>query len=493
MLSTLSRLVIPALVFLLCVAFGGRSGNGVVGAAEQLREASPMLIDTLAWVSAAWLFDRFLRHVIWEKVISGIRGAPVPGLLVQLSGIVVYTLALVGIVGVVFHRSVSGLLAASGAVGIILAMALRSLILDAFSGLAINIDRPFAIGEFIQVHARASDRLRGRVLQIDWRATSIETPEGNVIVVPNSELGAAVITNFSRPSTASEQELILTFDFAIPSERVVRVLEAGLAEAVAASGPLAEPPPKVRLTGVDERGVRYKVVYWCDAAQIGPGKVRHLVLAHVLQHLRVAGLWIAMPKLDAFQAPMPERALDYGDLSYRASLLSRVSLFAGLSRSDVELLAREMIARVVSAGETVVRQGEPGSSLFVLVEGLFEVFLDRDDGGRARRAQMSPGAFFGEISLLTGEPRSATVVAATGGLVFEITKEHMSHLLELRPEVAQTLCDAAARRQQRGASERADGDADAAVPSASAQILGKMRAFFGRVFRLSSPVNGPRA
>lgn len=334
MIASLRRLMISGVCFVTCVARGARAG--LEHSFDGLRAVIPELIDALAWVSGAWLLNRFATHVFWEKLVRALRGAPVPGLLVQLSGIVVYSLALVGIVGVVFHRSVSGLLAASGAVGILLAMALRSLILDAFSGIAINIDQPFSIGEFIQVHARGVERICGRVKQIDWRATSIETPEGNVIIVPNSELGAAAITNFERPSTASEQEVVLTFDSSIPSERVVRVLEASLWGAVAAGGPLDTPAPKVRLSGFDDRGARYKLLYWCDAVVAGPGLVKHLVLQHALEHLRVAGIWIATPKVDVFEAPMPARTLHHDDLAYRVGLLSRLALFAGLSRADLD-------------------------------------------------------------------------------------------------------------------------------------------------------------
>ncbi len=477
MLSALRRLIVPAAVFLVCVSLGAHDGHGLVRTLERATGALPEIIETLAWISGAWLINSFARYIVWDKVIGGLLRAPVPGLLVQLSGILVYSLSLVGIVGVVFQRSVSGLLAASGAVGIILAMALRSLILDAFSGIAINIDQPFSIGEFIQVHARGVDRIRGRVRQIDWRATSIETPEGNVVIVPNSELGAAVITNFSRPSAASEQELVLTFDCAIPSERVLRVLNASLVGAVGAGGPLAEPPPKVRLSGVDERGARYKLVYWCDAARTGPGKVKHIVLQHALDHLRVAGVAVAASRVDT-------AALDYGYLGYRTALLSRVALFAGLSSADVELLATQMTAREFKPGERIVRRGDPGGSLFVLVEGLLDVYVEGGKGEDVRRSQMAPGAFFGEISLLTGEPRTATVVASTETLVYEITKEHMSRALDLRPELAQALCDAAAeRRLKQNASTKQGGATSDTGPSLSAQILGQMRAFFGRVFR----------
>ncbi len=491
MTATARRLILPALIFTVFVsvfAFGN----------DALREFSsralgrtwsyvPYFFGVGAWLSAAFFANRVVNVFLWQTVFERLTGTVAPRLLTQISGAAIFFLAALGIVGIVFNQSLTGILAASGAMGLVLGLALQTMIRDVFSGIALNIERPFQIGDYIHVTERGLVHGGGRVEEVNWRSTRLLTSEDSLQMIPNSVLGMCTITNFSRPTNTSEFEIVVVLDFHVESQRALRILDGALREAVLASGPLADPAPKARIAGIDQSGVRYKLKYHIDPRRGGPGKMRHQVLDHVLHHLQKAGLTPAYPKQDTFSAPMPERLLDHH--AHGAQLLSRVSLFRHLTEEERAELARTMVLRTFTGGDAVIRHGDAGRSMFVLVEGVLEVSVPAKDGtatpitvGRIR-----PGDFFGEMSLLTGDPRSATVVAASAAVAFEISKDDIAPLLNARPAIVEVISNVTAQRQVAMMSNpgaTAGGPVAAAdVKPVAERILAGICRFFGLSLR----------
>lgn len=482
--ETARKLLLPAAVFaafLSIFAFGDDALRDFSSQAlGRTFDYFPYVLGVGAWLSAAFLLNRLVNVFLWETLFTKLTGAQAPRLLTQLSGALVFFVAGLGIVGIVFNQSLTGVLAASGAMGIVVGLALQTMIRDVFSGVALNIERPFHIGDHIAVFERGFQSVSGRVEEVNWRSTRLLTPEGNLQVVPNSVLGMAVITNQSRPAPASEFELTVAFDFGVESSRVLRILDAALKDAVQSGGPLADPAPRAQIAAIDQHGVRYKVLFHSDGRNGGIGKIRHMVLDHVLHHLQKAGLTPAYPKQDTYSAPMPERLLDH--FSHGPQLLARISLFRGLTEAERNRLAKSMVLRNYHAGEVVIRHGDVGGSMFVLVEGLLEVLVPKKDSESQHRVgKVRPGEFFGEMSLLTGLPRSATVLAVTTAVAFEIAKEHVAPLLESRPSVAETLSTMAAERQVAMANTSVQSDAapEKDVQTVADKILSGIRRFFG--------------
>jgi CRP-like cAMP-binding protein len=176
---------------------------------------------------------------------------------------------------------------------------------------------------------------------------------------------------------------------------------------------------------------------------------------------------------------MPARALDHR--TQLDILLARSDLFGLLDPEELRGLAQNARRCRAAAGTPVVRQGEAGDSLFVVVEGVLEVEVTTEDGRRHRMRLLAPGDMFGEYSLLTGAPRSATVAARTDSLLFEITKGDLVPVLERCPELAAAMSRIlAARQTSRG--QLTAGDADLAAdlaPHVEPGLLGRICAFFG--------------
>lgn len=451
-----------------------------VATAAQLRTVLPYLLHTGIWLSFAYLLNRLVGIVLWDPLN---RRVPIPRLLRDVTAVLIYLLAITGIVGVVFDKPIGPFWAASGAGALIIGLALRNVILDIFIGLAVNFDRPFEIGDFIQVATSATGGPAGRVIELNWRTTRLVTAEGNMIIVPNGKLGDMIVTNFSKPAPVSEFEMSVFVDFDVPSDRALRVLNAAVRSVAGGTGILDDPMPKARIRGVSPQGVEYKIKYFLDPRKAGPGKARHEVWRAVLDQLHRAGLQPAMPKQDVFHAERPARHLDARSAEDRVALLSRVELFQGLTIEERTQLSGQMRERIFMEGEIVIRGGDAGDSMFILREGLLNVMIaHKSDHPETRVARIQAGMFFGEMSALTGEARSATIVAATDAAAFEITKDDIGVLVRQRPEVAEVIGQAVAARKMRNseAASRAGTVVGAAEEkSFAAQVVGRMLAFFG--------------
>jgi small-conductance mechanosensitive channel/CRP-like cAMP-binding protein len=440
----------------------------------------PLLLRSLIWFAGAHLANRLVGILLWDPIH---RKVPVPRLLRDVTAVFIYILAITGIVGTVFHKEIGPFWAASGAGAIVIGLALRNVILDIFIGLAVNFDRPFEIGDFIQLQTGSTGGPAGRVLELNWRTTRLVTGEGNLIIIPNGKLGDMVVTNFSRPEPISEFEISVFLSFEVPSERALRVLNAAVISVSGTTGILENPLPKARVRGIVAQGVEYKIKYFLDPRQAGPGRARDAVWRAVLDQLHRAGLEPASPKQDVYEAPMPQRHLDMRSNEDRAQLLERVELFQGLTRDEYAILAGAMRERLFKVGDVVITKGESGDSMFVLSEGLLNVMIALTPGQpETRVARLQAGNFFGEMSALTGEPRSATIVAATDALAFEISKTDLSPLIDARPALAETIAHTVATRKLRNSAAAADANSVTTVAeeqSLTAQLVGKMLSFFG--------------
>jgi hypothetical protein len=292
--------------------------------------------------------------------------------------------------------------------------------------------------------------MTGQVVEVSWRATRLRTIDNVTHIVPNNLLGLLVVTNLSMPDPTSRFELKVCIDFSVASERVIRILNAAVRSV---EGVLDDPAPKARIDGVGRSGVDYHVHYWLRPDVVSPHKGRHLVSESVLQHLSAAGIALAHPKQDLHLGPMRQIELDLD--RDRSALVRRIALFEGLEDDEVAGIAERMRRCVFEAGDVVIERDADGDSMFFVVEGLLDVLVSVDDAPEPLLVgQMAAGDFFGEMSLLTGAPRSATVRAVVSTVAFEITRDDIHELITTRPDVARRISRIVAERQAEGQNAR---------------------------------------
>jgi small-conductance mechanosensitive channel/CRP-like cAMP-binding protein len=487
--TSLRRLLTPTLWFtlLLCLRWYAwpRTAQALIGVVAWPQEVLVFGLELGLWLCGALLVSRLLALLLWDGLFYRAFAGGVPQYLSDVVNGLVFIVAVALMLVHTLGLPVTGVWATSGMIGIVLGVALRNIILDLFTGLTLNIERPFVLGDWVAVQDRLSSQtLAGFVRQINWRTTRIVTRDNISVVVPNNFFGERIVSNYSQPTPPARFALRLSLDFSVPVERASRVLLAGVQGAVGQSrGPIASPPPDVLVSGITAAGIEYLIRYWILPTVVSEQEASNAVWRSVLHHLQHAGLTLTYPRYDVFHARMPVDQREPHTPVVR-QLLTLNELFHNLQADELDLLAATALPQRFAAGDTLVRQGDPGDSLFLLAEGLLQVSVagPTAEESPVAVARLQPGDIFGEISVLTSEPRTATVTAATDCLVYVITRDGFERILRQRPAVGHQLSLVVAERRlgmSQALANASPAHRLAETQLLARQILDKMLVYFG--------------
>jgi small-conductance mechanosensitive channel/CRP-like cAMP-binding protein len=374
---------------------------------------------------------------IWERV-----SRPLPRIFLDVlrwATAAVALLVILGEAGVGADRLFTG----SAVVTAVLGFALRDTLGNVFAGLAIHAEGPFALGDWIQYDANPAHI--GRVTEINWRATKVITLDEAEVIIPNGQLAMASIRNFTKPDPWSRRSLFVTTPYGVSPQTVQRII----LDAIRGSfGVLEHPAPSVVTNAFTERGVEHWVRLFTtefDKRDRVDGMARDRIWFALARHgieIPVATQTVRYTRLSAAapeSAPAREERL--------AGVLCRVDLLASLDTGELRTLAAGAAEQSFAAGEAVIRQGDPGTSMYVIEAGRVAVTAVLGSGGPTTLAELGSGDFFGEMSLLTGAARSATVTALDETRLIVIDKEGLRPMVESRPELAERLGAALADRE----------------------------------------------
>jgi small-conductance mechanosensitive channel len=428
------------------------------------------LSGILAWLATAWACARLLDVLMHRAAVVSQRTAPYPRLLTDLLRVLLFATAFVAVLLTVFHRPATGLIATSSVLIAVTGFALRNIIADLFSGIALGVEHPYRIGDWIETAGGTV----GKVVEMNWRATRLRARNGTSIVVPNGLIAGTRLLNFSRAQPAYRATLRVPLDAAVPAERAKRIL---LAAALDAERGFPGLNPDVVLHDY-EAGAAIYLVRFVMTDYDREVACRDAVAGCVLQALRRSGLALARPGQE-LRLSRAERASAH---PRREALLRHIDLFHAFDAQERSELAQHLGERSFARDAVIVRRGEAGDSLYILAEGVLDVRTLRADaeaGGEVRLDRLLPGDVFGEMSLLTGQPRSATVVAATDCVVYEMRKSLLDPILERRPELAERLATLMAERQARNARRLQAPDPPAPSPPPTREdLLRRLKTFF---------------
>lgn len=403
------------------------------------------------------------------------RVAP-PAILREICSAIFAVVALVVLLRMGLGVDVTALVATSAALTIVLGLALQETLANLFAGLALMIDRPFESGDWIRI----GDRV-GRIQEVSWRAVKVQIQkQEDYLIIPNSVVAKAEIVNMSRPSPIHGHSIEVGVAYAEPPNRVTGVLEHAALEA---EGVLPMPPPFALVSRFDNFSIVYRLTYYIrDFANWN--EIQGAVLAHVWYAFRRRGIQIPFPTSNVYwrDAAMVDAARHHEEFERVAGLLRSVDFLAALTQEEVERLATEVRIEPYPAGMVVVRQGEPGDSLFVVASGRVQVSLHSPNGGPERTlAVIEAGDYFGELSLLTGAPRSATIRTLEDTDLLVLSRDALRPVLLNDPAAAGRLCRTLEKRK----AEHVDAilhdpatDASEPSPVPSGSLLGRIRRFF---------------
>ena len=352
------------------------------------------------------------------------------------------------------------LLTASAVGAVVIGFALQDTLGNAFAGLAIQIEKPFRVGHWVSVGA-----FEGRVTEITWRATRLRTKTGNFVVVPNSVISKEAITNYSEPASPTRLQIEVGVSYDAAPTKVKAVMLDAVRQAPLV---LAEPKPDVLLTDFAASAMTYRARFWVNDFR-QDSEAADQVRTAIYYAFRRHGLEIPYPiqvEYSREESPVDAEARQ----ARRAAALAGVEMFAPLSEQERVLLAGAAEERTYGSGERIVRQGDAGESMFVLIDGTARVFVEPD----TEVAVIESGGCFGEMSLLTGDPRTATVAARTDCVVIEISPDAFNQIAQMNPAALDRMTALAGQR--RGPLEQARLAALAGSPSATdTGLLARMR------------------
>lgn len=421
-----------------------------------LSELVKAICHAVIWLALAHFLCQLINQFFQARIFTLNNDKQVPKLLRDILFIFIYIAALLIIVGHVFKQPLTGFWATSSVTALVLGFALRNIILDLFSGIAVNLEQPYRVGDWIKIDQRLStDPIIGTIIDINWRSTYIKTEANRVIVVPNSFITTqAVITNYEREGNDNRFEVKFTLDYSVPVSRATRVLLAGVMESSENKGFVKENKPQVLVDETNEMGVVYIVRYWIYPwHDISPSKARSQVQTTILNHLDAAGLTLAYPKEDVYHTAMPARHLAIDNAVDRVKLMRKLDIFSFLTDDEIKTLSSQLIRKEIPQASSIVKEDDEGRSMFVLLEGLLDVEIINGQNEPVKVAQINPGSYFGEMSLLTGEKRSASITSVTESVVFEITRDSINQLMSGRENFIEKISENIASRK--AANEKA--------------------------------------
>lgn len=447
----LKKVLIPLLisiVFGLLTYYGGEAYQQIglegIGTA---RVVFGYIIGISEFLILATVIQRLIQYVILDWIFYSAFGSLAPRLLSQISSFFIYLIAVTAIIGVVFKKDLTVILAASGAAGIVIGMALRELILDIFAGLALNLDRTIKIGDSIHLKL-ANVTIEGTVTEISWRTTQVLTKFYNTVIIPNSKLSSVSVINYSLPKPFLKAKLIVTLDFEVPSDRVIRVLQAAALEVSGQFSSSEAPAPSVIIQEIAQDGVKYVVSIYPTFES--STKAKNVTYQAMLRHLNCAGLIQLLHSPDSLHI-QTEPSLEIGNQLHPiqlAKLIGEAFLFKDLTEADRQKFATLTPLRKIKADAFITHAGEVATTMFLLVEGLLLAeSTQRGKGGRTITTKtISPGTLIGGEVMLLGSTYELTIKARTACLLCEINHQALGGLLTHQPELANKLSKRVAKQ-----------------------------------------------
>ena len=423
-------------------------------------------LGALTVIASAIPLITILNRLLWTRTQPDGRRVDAPRLLAETTGLVVFLVIGLVVARVFFQKNVpSSVLAGSGVVAVVIGFAMQDMLGNILSGFALYISKPFKVGDWLLV-----DGHHARVLEVAWRSTRLITNDEVVLEVPNSDLVKRPILNYHQPSSRHALRANIGLHYNVPPARAQAVLRQA---AATVPGVNVEPPVEIYVKEFAASSVNYEIKFWVEDHRL-MNRVTSDVLSHCWYAVRRAGMEIPFPTITLHQ-PGPRDPAAEARAAAAAALRAH-SIFSFLSSAQVDDLVQHSSVVLFAPAEPLVEQGEVGTSMFLIVQGYVDVRVTRD-GVMKVVTQLGPGDCLGEMSVLTGEKRSATVVALAEVEAVEITHAAFAAFVRHNPEVLNRLGELLAQRQQANVRST-EGDSRAPIPETRESVVRRLRSFF---------------
>jgi small-conductance mechanosensitive channel len=426
------------------------------------------ILKILLWMALVISSVRFVSFLIFETVLRRSGQSEISSLLRTVLSIIIYIVAFF----IIFQSQyptvqLAPLFTGSAILGIVVGLALQDTLGNLFAGIALQADQPFQVGVVVSINSRGSGVVEG----VSWRGVKIRTFQNKLLVISNAVLGKETIEVAPRDNLNARLVDFSTLYNASPA-RTAKLIREAVRHVENVSLKIR---PIVRIKRLAESGVDWEVKYWLD----------DYAKCNDTDALIRERIWYAFNR-EQIAFPYPTRTLYMESpatdispdevLSTAAEKLERVSIFSPLSQEEIEKLAQASSTRVFAPGEAIVRRGQEGNSMFVITRGAVKVQIPENSYQRTIN-NLKANDFFGEMSLLTGQPRTANVIAEDETEVLQIKKSALKPLFAANPDLMKSICEIIEERRE--LLKSAQTVADLHHSEADGGVLVSIKRFFG--------------
>ncbi|HRH43105.1 MAG TPA: mechanosensitive ion channel family protein [Pyrinomonadaceae bacterium] len=396
------------------------------------------IFKILLWMGFVVVVVRFINLLVFNTVLRNTSNYELAILLRNVISIIIYVVSFTTIFKSQFPGTdLSTVFAGSTIVGVVIGLALQDTLGNLFAGIAMQADQPFQIGDVINVQGKAT----GVVESISWRGVKIRTFQNKVILVSNSVISKEFIEVAPKENLNARIVFFNTLYSVSPTKTAQLIRD--IVRQVENVSPKIR--PVVRIKNLGDNGIDWEVKFWLeDYAKYNDTDA--LVRQRVWYAFQRENIHFAFPTRTLFieeQSLEPNFTESVNEIFMR---LSDVEIFAPLSDEETQKLAEKCEAKIFSPNEPIVRKGQEGKSMFVVHRGSVKIQI-MENGMPKTVATLKEGEIFGEMGLFTGEPRSATVVAAEETEVLEIKHTAVKPLFKRNPALMEALSETIAERK----------------------------------------------
>ncbi|MGH8743242.1 MAG: cyclic nucleotide-binding domain-containing protein [Burkholderiales bacterium] len=374
-----------------------------------------------------------------------------------------------------------GIIATSAVITGVIAFSMQDTLGNVLGGLALQLDNSIRPGDWIKV-----DDLVGKVTEIRWRSTTVETRNWETVVFPNSQLMKNKFTVLGRKSGQPEQWrrwILFNIDIGAAPSRVINVVEPAINQADIAHV-AKQPPASCILMEFGSGSGHYALRYWLTDL-LHDDVTDSTVRAHIYAALQRAGLRFALSEQSVRlirQDEQREQMAQSRELGRRLAALKNVDLFEDFSDDELRTLAQRLKYAPFARGDVMTRQGAIAHWLYIMTSGEAEVVLNTPDGEKLVLDTLPAGSFFGEMGLMTGDPRRANVIAKTDVECYRLDKSAFEDIMHARPDIAGQISQILATRRfalERMRQNISTEKSAAEIAQQRGEILEKIKRFFG--------------
>ncbi len=419
-------------------------------------------------------FARIFAMFLFQGILGGVTVPRILADLIMAVAMIAYLLVRVSAAGV----DLSAVAIPAGVITAALGFSLQQTLGNLWGGISLQLDNTCRIGDWVRI-----DNVFGQIVSIRWRYMSIATNSGETVIVPNSQLVTNKVNVLGRRGDERipcRRDVMFEVTFINSPSRVIAVVEEAILR-VDTENIAATPAATCICGGFSDSGIQYMVVYWIiDLARDRSTDSR--IRMHIYAALARAGMQFSYPHRVLINSERETaEVVSKRRLDERMRVLARVPLFAAFTEPERQALAADLVGCEFVQNDMISRHGESADCLYILAEGKVGIYgAGNDRAARPKLAELSDPDYFGEMGLLTGQARTANVVALGDVLCYRLDKDAFDAILQARPALVEALSQAVATRQASN-DKTLELSAEARARQAStraAELVRRIRAFF---------------